>query len=77
MVSGLTIMAIAFGAASIVAAVSYGISKITCKAVESIARQPEAAEAIGSTSSIPTMLIEGAGMFGLVICGLLAIRLAA
>ena len=46
---------------------SHGIGRIGGSAVEAIARQPEAGGPIGTNMIIAAALIEGAGLFGLVI----------
>lgn len=45
-----------------------GIGQIGGKAVEGIARQPEAASEIRSNMIVAAALIEGAAFFGLAIC---------
>ncbi|MBR3616164.1 MAG: ATP synthase F0 subunit C [Bacteroidaceae bacterium] len=47
---------------------SLGISRIGCSAVESIARQPEAAGDIRSSMILAGALIEGVAMFAVVVC---------
>ena len=63
--SGLGAGLVTFGAA-------YGISKITSTAVESIARQPEAANDIRLTALIMSALIEGVALFSAVTAFVLA-----
>ncbi|MGM0502985.1 MAG: ATP synthase F0 subunit C [Bacteroidota bacterium] len=58
----------AFGAAIAAIAASYGISKIGSVAVESIARQPEAAGDIRSNMIVSAALIEGVAFFAIVVC---------
>lgn len=53
-----------------------GIGKIGASAVESIARQPEAAGTIGTNMIIAAALIEGATLFAVVV-GLLGVFLSA
>ena len=62
----------AFGAGIVILGAGYGISKIGASAVESMARQPEAANSIQTAMIIAAALIEGVTFFGLIIC-LLAI----
>ena len=45
-----------------------GISRIGCTALESIARQPEAAGDIRSGMILAAALIEGVAMFAIVVC---------
>ncbi len=56
------------GAGIIAIAVGLGIGMIGKNAVESIARQPEAAGKIQSAMILTAAFIEGVGLFGLVIC---------
>lgn len=58
----------AIGAAIAVIAAAYGISKIGSTAVESIARQPEAAGDIRSNMIVSAALIEGVAFFAIVVC---------
>lgn len=62
----------ALGAALAAFAAGYGIGKIGSTAVESIARQPEAAGNIRTTTIIVAGMIEGASLLGIITC-LLAI----
>ena len=58
----------AFAAAVAVFAAAMGISRIGCTALESIARQPEAAGDIRSGMILAAALIEGVAMFAIVVC---------
>ncbi|MGM0407732.1 MAG: ATP synthase F0 subunit C [Bacteroidota bacterium] len=58
----------ALGAAIAAIAAAYGISKIGSTAVESIARQPEAAGDIRSNMIVSAALIEGVAFFAIVVC---------
>ena len=58
----------AIGAGLAVMGGGLGIGKIGASAVEAIARQPEANGQISTAMIISAALIEGATMFGLVIC---------
>jgi F-type H+-transporting ATPase subunit c len=60
----------AFAAAIIVLAASWGISKIGATALESIARQPEAAGDIRGSMVVAAALIEGVSFFAIIICTL-------
>ena len=62
----------AIGAALAAFAAGYGIAKIGKAAVESIARQPESAGNIRTTTIIVAGMIEGASLLGIITC-LLAI----
>ena len=58
----------AFGAGLVILGAGYGIGNIGSKAVESMARQPEAIGAIQTAMLISAALIEGATFFALIIC---------
>lgn len=49
-------------------AASWGISRIGTKALESIARQPEAGNDIRSSMIVSAALIEGVTFFAIVVC---------
>lgn len=59
---------ISVGAGLIVIGAAYGIGKIGASSVESMARQPEVAGNIQGAMILSAALIEGAAMFGLIIC---------
>ena len=58
----------AFAASIAVFGAAWGISRIGSKALESIARQPEAAGDIRSSMILSAALIEGVAMFAIVVC---------
>ena len=58
----------ALGAGLVMVGAAKGIGMIGAKAVESIARQPEARPGIFTSMIISAALIEGATFFALVIC---------
>ena len=58
----------AISASIAVIGASLGISRIGSTAVESIARQPEAAGSIRSSMILAGALIEGVAMFAIVVC---------
>jgi len=58
----------AFGAGLVILGAGLGISKIGAAAVESMARQPEAAGKIQTAMIIAAALIEGATFFALIVC---------
>ena len=58
----------AFGAAVAAFAAAFGISKIGKSALESSARQPEAAGGMRTTAIIIAALIEGACLFAILVC---------
>jgi F-type H+-transporting ATPase subunit c len=60
----------ALGSAIIVLGASYGIGKIGSTALESMARQPEAAGDIRGSMVVAAALIEGVSFFAIIICAL-------
>lgn len=58
----------AFGAGLVMIGAARGIGQIGASAVESIARQPEAAGNIQSAMIVSAALIEGATFFALIVC---------
>lgn len=58
----------AFGAGLVLLGAGAGIGKIGAAAVESMARQPEAAGNIQTAMIIAAALIEGATFFALIVC---------
>ena len=70
-------LAIAFAALSasiIVIATAYGIGNLGSNAVQSIARQPEAADKIRATMILAAGLIEGVALLCAVICLLVILQ---
>lgn len=61
----------AIGSSIIVLGASYGISKIGASALDSMARQPEAAGDIRSGMVVSAALIEGVSFFAIIICALI------
>jgi F-type H+-transporting ATPase subunit c len=61
-------MGAAFAAAVAVFGAAWGIGKIGRSALESIARQPEAANDLRSSMIVASALIEGATFFAIVVC---------
>ena len=59
---------ISLGAGLVVIGAGLGIGRIGASAVESMARQPEMAGNIQSAMILSAALIEGAAMFGFIIC---------
>lgn len=68
---GIGALGIAIGAAMAVFGAAYGIGKIGSSAVEGMSRQPEVAGRIQTAMIIAAALIEGVGLFALVIAFLL------
>lgn len=58
----------AFGAGLILLGAGFGIGRIGAAAVESMARQPEAAKDISGGMLLAAALIEGATFFALIVC---------
>ena len=58
----------AFGAGLIMIGAGFGIARIGAAAVESMARQPEAAKDISGGMLLAAALIEGATFFALIVC---------
>ncbi|MFO8235073.1 MAG: ATP synthase F0 subunit C [Bacteroidales bacterium] len=67
-VTAITKLASGFGAAITALAAAWGIGKIGSAAMESIARQPEAAGDIRSSMIVSAALIEGVSFFAIVVC---------
>lgn len=67
-------MSAAIGAAIAAFAAGYGIGKVGSYALESIARQPEAAKDIRSSLIIVAGMIEGAALFAIIVCLMVALR---
>ena len=57
-----------FGAAVTIVGAAYGFAKIGSAALESIARQPEAAGDIRGSMIVAAALLEGATFFALIVC---------
>ncbi|OFY67606.1 MAG: ATP synthase F0 subunit C [Bacteroidetes bacterium RIFCSPLOWO2_02_FULL_36_8] len=62
------------GAGIVALGAGLGIGKLAGAAVESIARQPEATEAIRGSMVLTAAFIEGVALFGQVVCLLLALK---
>lgn len=69
-----SIIAAALSASFIVLSTAFGISKIASRAVESIARQPEAADNIRGTMLLAIALIEGIAIICAIICLLIVFQ---
>ena len=61
-------VAAGIGAGLAVIGAAIGLGKIGAAALEGTARQPEAGSALRTTMIIIAAMLEGAAMFGLVIC---------
>jgi len=71
---GLGYLAAGLGAGLVAIGAGLGIGRLAAAALEGSARQPEAAGDIRTTMIIAAALIEGAALFGLVVCILMALR---
>ena len=69
--TSLAILATVLSCGLIVIGAGFGIGWIGGKAVESVARQPEAANRIFTTMIVSAALIEGVTFFALVLCALI------
>jgi len=65
---GLVKVSACFGAGLVLLAGATGIARIGTSAVESMARQPEASGAINGATVITAAMVEGATLFGVVVC---------
>ncbi|UCD28743.1 MAG: ATP synthase F0 subunit C [Planctomycetota bacterium] len=66
--SGIAMISATIGAALVVMAGGYSISRIGGSAVESMARQPEASGSINGIALITAAMIEGATLFAVLVC---------
>ena len=64
---GLAYMGVAIGAGICLLAAAFGIAKLAAAALEGAARQPEAAGSLQLMMIITAAMIEGLGLFALVI----------
>lgn len=64
----LGILGATFGAALAVIGAAFGIGKIGKAAMETIGRQPEAADKVRTTMIIVAALIEGVALFAVAVC---------
>ena len=67
----------AIGAGLVIIGGARGISRIGGSAVESMARQPEVAGNISTAMIITAAMIEGATLFGVIVCLLAAVKAGA
>lgn len=67
-------LAAGLGAGIVLIGAGLGIGKLAASAMEGTARQPSAAGDIRTTMIIAAALVEGATLFALVVCILLAIK---
>ena len=71
---GIGYFAAGIGAGCVTVGAALGIGRIASSAMDGIARQPEAAGQIQTAMLIACALIEGIGLFGEVVCVLLAVK---
>lgn len=64
----LGILGATFGAALAVIGAAFGIGKIGKAAMDTIGRQPEAADKVRTTMIIVAALIEGVALFAVAVC---------
>lgn len=72
--AGLALLGAGIGAGFVVLGVGLGIGGVGRAAMEGIARQPEAASKIQTAMIIAAALIEGVGLFGVLVCLLVATK---
>lgn len=70
----LAFLAAGFGAGLAIIGAGLGIGRLAAAAMEGTARQPSAGGDIRTTMIIAAALIEGATLFALVVCVLLAVK---
>lgn len=66
--TGLAKVSACFGAGLVLMAGATSIARIGSAAVESMARQPEASGSINGATVITAAMVEGATLFGVVVC---------
>ena len=74
MTGSLAVMAAAIGAGIAVFGASTGIGRLAAAAMEGTARQPSSESGIRTSMMLSAAFIEGAVMFALVICMIIASR---
>ena len=72
---GLAVMGAGIGAGLVALGVGLGIGRIGGSAMEAIGRQPEASGKIQTAMLIVAALVEGAALFAVVVCLLIALKL--
>ncbi|TGE26335.1 ATP synthase F0 subunit C [Hymenobacter metallicola] len=73
--TGLAVFGAAIGAGLVALGVGLGIGRIGGSAMEAIGRQPEASGKIQTAMLIVAALIEGLGLFAVVVCLLISFNL--
>ncbi len=74
LLEGLAVMGAAIGSGLVAIGAGFGIGKIGASAMESMARQPEAAGKIQTAMLIIAALIEVIALFGVVVCLLISFK---
>jgi F-type H+-transporting ATPase subunit c len=72
---GLAVMGAGIGAGLAILGAGLGIGRIGGSAMEAIGRQPEASGKIQTAMLIVAALVEGAALFAVVVCLLIALKL--
>lgn len=70
---GMAYLGAGIGAGLAAFAAGFGIGKISAAANEAMARQPQAAKDIRGSTIVTSAFIEGAALFGVVVCLLIPI----
>jgi len=70
----LAFLSAGIGAGLAVIGIGLGIGKLAAASLDGIARQPSATGDLRATMLVAAGLVEGAGLFALVICILLALK---
>jgi len=65
---GLAVACASIGAGIVTFAAAFGLSKIAAKALESIARQPEAADKMFTPTVLTAAMLEGVALFAAAVC---------
>ncbi|MBL8956762.1 MAG: ATP synthase F0 subunit C [Myxococcaceae bacterium] len=72
--AALAFLSAGIGAGLVIIGIGFGIGKLAAAALDGIARQPSATGDLRATMIVAAGLVEGAGLFALVICILLALK---
>jgi len=72
--TGMAYLGAGLGAGLALIGVGLGIGRLAASALEGMARQPQASGTIQTAMLIAAGFIEGAGLFALVICILMALK---
>ena len=72
--TALAFLSAGIGAGLAIIGIGLGIGKLAAAALDGMARQPSATGDLRATMIVAAGLVEGAGLFALVICILLALK---